>query len=125
LLQYLQVTTSTPPAAPATTVKKGEKTSTGEDFQKAMNTQMKVIFPLMIGWFSFTLPVGLSLYWNIFSLFSIIQNKRMNPDAKLLDLPPIIPIEEKEEKKEEKSIITIYHFSYGQNRPFNQKQKCF
>jgi YidC/Oxa1 family membrane protein insertase len=100
LLQYLQVVTSTPPAAPETQGKKGEKTSTGEDFQKAMNTQMKVIFPLMIGWFSFTLPVGLSLYWNIFSLFSIIQNKRMNPDAKLLDLPPIAPVEEKEEKKE-------------------------
>jgi len=47
------------------------------DFQKAMNTQMKFIFPLMIGWFSYTLPVGLSLYWNIFSLFSIMQYKKL------------------------------------------------
>jgi len=53
------------------------KKSTGDDFQKAMGTQMKYILPFMIGWFSYTLPVGLSLYWNIFSLFSIIQYRQM------------------------------------------------
>jgi YidC/Oxa1 family membrane protein insertase len=78
-LQYFQVTSSTPPA-PKTVVKdikKGEETKeVTEDFQKAMQTQMKFIFPIMIGWFSYTLPLGLSLYWNIFSLFSIIQYKR-------------------------------------------------
>lgn len=46
--------------------------STGEEFQKAMNMQMKYIFPVMIGYFSYTLPTGMSLYWNAFSLFSII-----------------------------------------------------
>ncbi len=81
VLQYLQVQVSMPSTAPATTeiVKKGEeKKDNGGDFQKAMNTQMKFIFPIMIGWFSYTLPVGLSLYWNIFSLFSIMQYRRMN-----------------------------------------------
>ena len=52
--------------------KKGSDTQ--GDFQKAMNTQMKYFFPLMIGYFSYTLPVGLSIYWNTFSLFSIIQH---------------------------------------------------
>lgn len=46
------------------------------DIQQMMNTQMKFIFPLMIGWFSYTLPAGLSLYWNIFSIFSIIQTTK-------------------------------------------------
>ncbi|MDO8610582.1 MAG: YidC/Oxa1 family membrane protein insertase [bacterium] len=84
ILQYLQVQ-ATMPATPSTlpvvtTDEKGNKkeNSNSGDFQKAMNTQMKYIFPLMIGWFAFTLPIGLSLYWNIFSLFSIIQYKRMN-----------------------------------------------
>jgi YidC/Oxa1 family membrane protein insertase len=27
----------------------------------------------MIGFFSFTLPVGLSLYWNTFTIFGILQ----------------------------------------------------
>lgn len=53
---------------------KKEEPSTSDDFQKAMGTQMKYIFPLMIGYFSYTLPFGLSLYWNAFSLFSIIQH---------------------------------------------------
>jgi len=85
LLQYFQVTTSTP-AAPApqkkeivkTDKNKENKSDTTEDFQKAMNTQMKFIFPVMIGYFAFSLPVGLALYWNIFSLFSIIQSRNIN-----------------------------------------------
>ena len=50
-----------------------EKENAGGDFQKAMNTQMKYIFPFMIGWFALRMPIGLALYWNIFSIFSIIQ----------------------------------------------------
>lgn len=81
ILQYLQVKVSTPQNAPAI-VKEGEKTSTQEDFQKAMGTQMKYIFPVLIGWFAYTLPVGLSLYWNVFSLFSIIQYRNLNKAKK-------------------------------------------
>jgi YidC/Oxa1 family membrane protein insertase len=54
--------------------KKGEEKTTGEEFQKALNMQMKYIFPVMIGYFSYTLPIGMSLYWNAFSLFGIIQH---------------------------------------------------
>ncbi len=82
ILQYLQVQVSMPSQAPTLAVneqKKDEKkTDNMGDFQKAMNTQMKFIFPLMIGWFSYSLPSGLSLYWNIFSLFSIMQYRRIN-----------------------------------------------
>lgn len=82
VLQYLQVQVSMP-QQPASTTALAEKNtdpnkkSDSDDFQKAMNTQMKFIFPLMIGWFSYTLPTGLSLYWNIFSLFSILQYKQL------------------------------------------------
>ncbi len=57
-------------------VKKTEDTQ--EDFQKAMNMQMKFFLPAMIGYFSYSLPVGLSLYWNIFSIFSIIYYRQGN-----------------------------------------------
>ncbi|QQG44510.1 MAG: YidC/Oxa1 family membrane protein insertase [Candidatus Roizmanbacteria bacterium] len=78
VLQYYQ-TVVTMPAPAKVENKEGEKKveNKGGDFQQAMQTQMKYIFPLMIGWFSYTLPVGLSLYWNIFSIFSIIQYKRV------------------------------------------------
>lgn len=78
ILQYFQVQT-TMPSQPKKDKndKKDEKKNDAGDFQSAMNTQMKFIFPLMIGWFSYTLPVGLSLYWNIFSIFSIMQSRLM------------------------------------------------
>jgi len=75
ILQYFQtVSTTAGMMAQTPPVSKDDKgKETGGDFQKAMNTQMKYIFPLMIGWFSLSMPAGLALYWNIFSIFSIIQ----------------------------------------------------
>lgn len=84
ILQYFQVAvTAVPTTKEAST---GEKKPDGGDFQKTMQTQMKFLFPLMIGWFSYTLPVGLSLYWNIFSIFSIIHYKRAHAKEKLSTL---------------------------------------
>ncbi len=89
ILQYLQTKITLPsmqPSAPAE--KDGEKKEggTAEEFQKAMNTQMKYFFPIMIGYFSYTLPMGLSIYWNIFSLFSILQHFHINRDKKTVEL---------------------------------------
>lgn len=53
-------------------LKKGE-TKKEADFATAFQTQSLYIFPLMIGFFSFTLPVGMALYWNTFTIFGIIQ----------------------------------------------------
>lgn len=44
-----------------------------DDFQAAFQKQSLFIFPVMIGFFSYSLPLGLSLYWNTFSIFGIIQ----------------------------------------------------
>ncbi|MFW5703627.1 MAG: YidC/Oxa1 family membrane protein insertase [Patescibacteria group bacterium] len=78
ILQFFQASTAltAPPAsAKDTSKKKGEekKKDTAEDFQKAMQMQMKYIFPFMIAFISYNLPVALALYWNVFSIFSIIQ----------------------------------------------------
>lgn len=91
-MQYFQVSLSTPPTPPALAevAKKDDADNkdakkSPDDMQKAMTTQMKYIFPIMIGYFSYTLPIGLSLYWNIFSLFSIVQYVMYNKKLKALN----------------------------------------
>jgi YidC/Oxa1 family membrane protein insertase len=44
-----------------------------EDFATAFQTQSMYLLPVMVGFFSFTLPFGLSLYWNTLTIFGIIQ----------------------------------------------------
>lgn len=78
VLQYFQTVSTTAgmqqqAVAPVKNKDGKTETSSTDDFQKAMNTQMKYVFPFMIGWFSLSMPIGLALYWNIFSVFSIIQ----------------------------------------------------
>ncbi|MCR4276610.1 MAG: YidC/Oxa1 family membrane protein insertase [Candidatus Roizmanbacteria bacterium] len=96
-LQYFQAQASMPPTSGDKTSEVGlskkvgqtsevKKTNGGGDFQKAMNTQMKYMFPLMIGWFSYSLPIGLALYWNIFSIMGIMQYKKTNSKSKMLNV---------------------------------------
>jgi YidC/Oxa1 family membrane protein insertase len=95
ILQYFQAQASMPPTSGNKTSAVGLSKKVGQtaevkdkkddsgDFQKAMNTQMKYIFPLMIGWFSYSLPIGLALYWNIFSIMGIMQYKKVNDKSKI------------------------------------------
>jgi len=88
ILQYFQALVSMPQAnttAPVAQVgkNKDKKEESKGDFQKAMNTQMKYMFPIMIGWFAYTLPVGLSLYWNVFSIMGIMQYRKVNGKLKV------------------------------------------
>ncbi len=79
-LQYYQIVLQSPTPAPKAIVekkdKKDDKKDGAEDMSTIMQKQMKIMFPLMIGYFSYILPVGLALYWNIFSLFSIITSNK-------------------------------------------------
>ncbi len=56
--------------------KKPEKKN--DDFATAFQSQSTYIFPVMIAVFSYTLPLGLSLYWNTFSIFGIIQQYKIS-----------------------------------------------
>lgn len=44
-----------------------------EDTMASMQSQMVLIMPAMIAFFSYGFPVGLSLYWNTFTIIGIIQ----------------------------------------------------
>ncbi len=79
LLQYIQINLITPKSVTSEkkeNTNKDEKKSEIEDFQKVMNMQMKFVMPILIGWFAYTLPVGLALYWNMYSIFNIWQYKK-------------------------------------------------
>lgn len=67
------------PSVPATAPTQ-EKT---EDQKKAdemadMQRQMALITPVMFGFFALQLPLGLALYWNVFSIFGIMQQLKIN-----------------------------------------------
>lgn len=49
----------------------------GSDFASAFQSQSLYIFPIMIGFFSYTFPMGLSLYWNTFTIFGILQQYKI------------------------------------------------
>ena len=52
-----------------------------EDTALEMQKQMAMITPLMFGVFAYQFPVGLALYWNVFSLFGIMQQISINKET--------------------------------------------
>jgi len=78
VLQFLQSKMMVPAQEAEEKVKEvAEKKKDSEDFTKAFQTQSLYIFPLMIGFFSWSFPIGLSFYWNTFTLFGILQQYKI------------------------------------------------
>ncbi len=78
LLQFIQSKMMVPMAPPSPIVKpskkKDEKKSESmEDAMAGMQSQMVYMMPAMIAIFAFQFPVGLALYWNVFTILGIIQ----------------------------------------------------
>ncbi len=48
------------------------------DFQSVFQNQIVYIIPFTIGFAAFNFPVGLSLYWNTFTIFAMIQQYKLN-----------------------------------------------
>ena len=60
-------------------VSKDEKPAKkSDDFATAFQSQSTYIFPIMIGFFSWGFSIGLSLYWNTFAIFGIIQQYKIS-----------------------------------------------
>lgn len=49
-----------------------------EDAMSGIQTQMVYLMPVMIGYFTFQFPIGLAIYWNIFTIMGIIQQYRIS-----------------------------------------------
>jgi YidC/Oxa1 family membrane protein insertase len=58
--------------------KDGKPQQSPEDAAMEMQKQMAMITPLMFGMFAYQFPLGLALYWNVFGLFGIIQQLKVN-----------------------------------------------
>ena len=90
LLQYWQTKTMSPQSVSTGQVLQKEKEPAAakapvgkeEDISTTMQKQMMIMMPLMIGFFAYSFPVGLSLYWNTFTVFGIIQQYQLNKKIK-------------------------------------------
>jgi YidC/Oxa1 family membrane protein insertase len=60
------------------TVKTEDGKKAEPDQAAEMQKQMAIISPLMFGFFALQFPLGLALYWNVFGLFGIMQQLRIN-----------------------------------------------
>jgi YidC/Oxa1 family membrane protein insertase len=80
IFQYLQSKMLFPSLSPA------DKAKRKDDFATAFQQQSTYIFPIMIAFFSFTFPVGLSLYWNTFTIFGIIQQYKISGPGGLVEV---------------------------------------
>ena len=75
---------------------KQKKASTGqnnEDMSSIMNKQMTYIFPIMTIVFGFSLPGGLTLYWFMFTVLTILQQYLVLKMTKNKNLETPAPIE--------------------------------
>lgn len=73
VLQYLQTKLMLPPVAKITQDKSIQKAKKDDDMAQTMQKQMGIMMPVMIGYFAYSFPLGLSLYWNANTVFGIIQ----------------------------------------------------
>ncbi|MBI4100649.1 YidC/Oxa1 family membrane protein insertase [Candidatus Microgenomates bacterium] len=73
LLYLVQTKTMVPAGVKKEAPKKAKK----EDMEDIMSSMtqgpMSFLFPLMFGFFAYSFPIGLSLYWNTFTILAIIQ----------------------------------------------------
>lgn len=67
------------PPADKALAKPGEKPK--DDMAADMQKQMAIITPIMFGYFAYTFPLGLALYWNVFGLFGIMQQILINKET--------------------------------------------
>ncbi|OGK54697.1 hypothetical protein A3B56_01715 [Candidatus Roizmanbacteria bacterium RIFCSPLOWO2_01_FULL_45_11] len=66
-------------------MKKGkgkEKEKGNDNFAAELQKQMAFIMPVMIGFFAYNFPLGLSLYWNTFTVFSLVNTNKKSTPAK-------------------------------------------
>ncbi len=57
-----------------------------EDTMSAVQSQMVYLMPIMIGYFAFSFPVGLAVYWNVYTILGIIQQHRIQGWGGLADI---------------------------------------
>lgn len=62
---------------PSDSPKEAKEKEGMEDAMASVQGQMVFLMPIMIGYFSFTFPVGLAIYWNAYTILGIIQQHKI------------------------------------------------
>lgn len=62
---------------PSDSPKERKEKESAEDTMVAVQSQMTYFMPLMIGYISYTFPIGLALYWNTLTLIGIWQQHQI------------------------------------------------
>lgn len=57
-----------------------------EESMGQVQSQMVYLMPIMIGYFAFSFPIGLAIYWNTYTLLGIIQQHRVSGWGGLADI---------------------------------------
>ncbi len=75
-----------PKVTPSDSPKEKKEKEGIEDMMGGVQTQMVYLMPLMVGYFAFTFPVGLAIYWNTFTIMGIFQQHRIAGWGGMTDL---------------------------------------
>lgn len=73
LFQFIQSKMMAPVAKATKELAKADQKQDLEDSMAQVQSQMILIMPAMIAFFSYGFPFGLSLYWNTFTIIGIVQ----------------------------------------------------
>lgn len=57
-----------------------------EESMGQVQSQMVYLMPVMIGYFAFTFPIGLAIYWNVYTILGIFQQHRITGWGGMTDL---------------------------------------
>ena len=62
---------------PSDSPKEGKEKEGLEESMGQVQSQMVYMMPVMIGYFAFSFPIGLAIYWNTYTILGIIQQYRL------------------------------------------------
>lgn len=80
VLTFIQSKMALPKAVkkyPSDSPKEKKEKEGMEESMSQVQSQMVYMMPIMIGYFAFNFPIGLAIYWNVYTILGIIQQHKV------------------------------------------------
>ncbi len=71
---------------PSDSPKEAKEKESMEESMSQVQSQMVYLMPIMVGYFAFSFPIGLAIYWNTYTILGIIQQYKISGWGGLADL---------------------------------------
>lgn len=94
-VQSKMMTPKPPKTYPSDSPKEKKEKEGMEEAMSSVQNQMVYFMPLMVGYFAFQFPVGLAIYWNIFTLLGIYQQYLVSGWGGLEKWIKLVPLKKK------------------------------